>query len=221
MPSDSERGFLGELPSKNIDAEKGATSRAEAEVAERLALLERTAIEEKAREQAAAERAAAKGLGVDREKLFAEKVEPGKPAEPIPTHTLLGNPPVPGSPMAEALASVAEGAGQARFPGGGQLEPNRSVQAVPSIGRVVHYRSYGTPKGEYQSKPIAAVITEVEYYDAKQLTELLGRSEHDRVPTGRVGLFIMNPTGIFFRSLNEGGCTQGDGPGQWNWPPRV
>jgi hypothetical protein len=32
---------------------------------------------------------------------------------------------------------------------------------APSIGRVVHYHSYGTPGGEYLPEPRAAIITEV------------------------------------------------------------
>lgn len=32
---------------------------------------------------------------------------------------------------------------------------------APSVGRVVHYVSYGTPRGEYTSQCRAAIITEV------------------------------------------------------------
>ena len=68
----------------------------------------------------------------------------------------------------------------------------------PSVGRIVHYQSYGTPNGEFKSQPRAAVITEV-------------------VDDSTVHLCVLNPTGQFF-NLN---VKQGDGPGQWNWPPRV
>lgn len=34
----------------------------------------------------------------------------------------------------------------------------------PTVGRSVHYQSYGTPGGEYASKPIAAVITQVGHF---------------------------------------------------------
>lgn len=70
----------------------------------------------------------------------------------------------------------------------------------PSVGRMVHYRSYGTPGGEYTPQPRAAVITQVN-------------------DDGTVGLFIMNPTGVFFPTSvpysaePKSGC--------WNWPPRV
>lgn len=70
---------------------------------------------------------------------------------------------------------------------------------TPSIGRVVHYHSYGTPGGEYLPEPRAAVITEV---------------------TGEtVGLAVLNPTGQFF---NRGvPFSDEPKPGYWSWPPRV
>jgi hypothetical protein len=77
----------------------------------------------------------------------------------------------------------------------------------PSVGRVVHYRSYGTPGGEYPAVCRAADITEV-----------------DPADPNHVGLMVKNPTGLFFHSLAEGGChldeeaVQG---GTWHWPERV
>jgi hypothetical protein len=68
----------------------------------------------------------------------------------------------------------------------------------PSVGRVVHYQSYGTPNGEYKSLPRAAMITEVMDDDT-------------------VSLCVLNPTGMFFNQ----GVKYGDGPGQWSWPPKV
>jgi hypothetical protein len=73
-------------------------------------------------------------------------------------------------------------------------------EQVPSIGRVVHYHSYGTPKGEYLPKPIAAIITQVN-------------------DDGTVGLCIFNPTGLFFNTNVP--YDQSDTlPGHWSWPPR-
>jgi hypothetical protein len=69
---------------------------------------------------------------------------------------------------------------------------------IPSVGRIVHYQSYGTPGGEYKSVLRAAIITEV-------------------VDNETVHLCVLNPTGQFF-NLN---VKQGDGPGQWDWPLRV
>lgn len=89
---------------------------------------------------------------------------------------------------------------------------------VPSVGRVVHYVSYGSPvrpdgSQAFTSQCRAADITEVDPAD----------------PT-LVGLMVKNPTGLFFRSLADGGC-QYDEPytstvhplcgGTWHWPERV
>jgi hypothetical protein len=72
-----------------------------------------------------------------------------------------------------------------------------------TVGRIVHYQSYGTPGGEYTSQPRAAVITEV---DASGILDT-------------VGLCIMNPTGLFFsRGVPY---AETPTPGCWNWPPRT
>ena len=71
----------------------------------------------------------------------------------------------------------------------------------PSVGRVVHYRSHGSPDGQYKSLARAAIITEI-YGDSTA-----------------VGLCILNPTGMFFTSSVQ---FDPDGvPGTWRWPPRV
>lgn len=80
---------------------------------------------------------------------------------------------------------------------------------TPSVGRDVHYVSYGTPGGEFSSRCRAAKITEVNSEDPTQ-----------------VGLVALNPTGFFFHPL------AGDPPGPfqdedehkggtWHWPERV
>lgn len=72
----------------------------------------------------------------------------------------------------------------------------------PTVGQIVHYTSYGTPKGEYTAECRAAVVTETD-------------------PEGsyRVGLAVLNPTGAFFnRRVPIGG--HGDG-GTWHWPERA
>lgn len=74
----------------------------------------------------------------------------------------------------------------------------------PSIGRIVHYQSFGTPGKEYDSLPRAAVVTEVQAPD---------REDSD------VGLCILNPTGLFFtRGVKFSAEAK---PGCWTWPPRV
>ena len=75
------------------------------------------------------------------------------------------------------------------------------IQA-PTVGRIVHYQSYGTPGGEYLPAPRAAVVTEV---------GSLG------VPAP-VGLCILNPTGLFFNANVP--FSEEPKPGHWSWPPR-
>jgi hypothetical protein len=76
----------------------------------------------------------------------------------------------------------------------------------PSIGRIVHYVSYGTPGGEYGSECRAAVVTAVN-------------------PAGTVvpetaSLAVLNPAGMFFneRVQQDEGSHRG---GTWHWPERV
>jgi hypothetical protein len=82
----------------------------------------------------------------------------------------------------------------------------------PSVGRVVHYVSFGTPKREdgsqaYTSQCRKADVTEV-----------------DPADPWKVGLCVVNPTGLFFRPLSDGGCmndeTEHQG-GTWHWPERA
>lgn len=73
---------------------------------------------------------------------------------------------------------------------------------VPSIGRVVHYVSFGTPGGEYPSVCRAATITEVHH--------------NEQV----VGLAVLNPTGLFFNRHNEQD-EDGHAGGTWHWPERT
>lgn len=92
------------------------------------------------------------------------------------------------------------------------VRPARGGTPAPSVGRVVHYVSYGTPKGEFSSMCRAALITEVDEAD-------------------RVGLAVLNPTGLFFHPIahENGPCRyddsleNGEHPagGTWHWPERV
>lgn len=81
----------------------------------------------------------------------------------------------------------------------------------PSVGRIVHYVSHGTPPREdgtqaYTSQCRAAIITEVSGEG----------TEHGPC----VGLAVLNPTGMFF---NPRVCQdeQGHTGGTWHWPERV
>lgn len=78
------------------------------------------------------------------------------------------------------------------------------MSQAPSIGRIVHYHSYGTPGGEYLSEPRAAVITAV------GATDDGGWS---------ASLAVLNPTGMFFNEDVPHNATPK--PGHWSWPPRV
>lgn len=108
----------------------------------------------------------------------------------------------------------------------------------PTVGRIVHYQSYGTPGGEYLPEPRAAIITEVKrVVDGERLDEMYPTAvERDRaltwyddgprredggeIPmTWSVGLCVLNPTGQFFnRDVPYADIPT---PGHWNWPPRT
>lgn len=77
---------------------------------------------------------------------------------------------------------------------------------IPTVGRIVHYQSFGTPGGEYSSQPRAAVITQV------------GAFDHG-FGGNAVGLCILNPTGQFFNPSVP--FSETPKPGHWNWPPRA
>lgn len=67
---------------------------------------------------------------------------------------------------------------------------------IPTVGRVVYYKSYGTPGGEYGSEDRASIITKV----------------HNETC---IDLCVFNPTGLFFNTS----VSQGDKGGQWDWMP--
>lgn len=80
----------------------------------------------------------------------------------------------------------------------------------PTLGRIVHYVSFGTPNGEYQPEHRAAVITKVIEKDDNG-NDLQGKA---------VALCVMNPTGLFFNEvvLQDEEDKKG---GTWHWPERV
>lgn len=68
----------------------------------------------------------------------------------------------------------------------------------PTVGRIVHYVSFGTPGGEYTSQCRAAIIAEVGEADTS--------------------LVVLNPTGLFFnRCLHD----EDKSGGTWHWPERT
>lgn len=96
---------------------------------------------------------------------------------------------------------------------------------VPSIGRMVHYQSYGTPGGEYLPEPRAAIITAVHSgSDSEASVAHTGEVELHFLAVPRVSLAVLNPTGLHFNQGPNGeGIPYADTPtpGHWNWPPRV
>lgn len=78
----------------------------------------------------------------------------------------------------------------------------------PTVGRIVHYHSFGTPGGEYLPEPRAAIVTQV--HDNSTVPE-------HGVPY--VGLAVLNPTGMFFNEVVP--FAQTPTPGHWGWPPRA
>lgn len=67
---------------------------------------------------------------------------------------------------------------------------------TPTVGRIVYYKSFGTPGGEFPSVDRAAIVTQV----------------HNATC---IDLCVLNPTGMYF-SQN---VFQGPDPGQWDWMP--
>lgn len=82
----------------------------------------------------------------------------------------------------------------------------------PTVGRIVHYVSYGTPGGEYGKECRAAVVTQV----AGHAVDLATMAESDMWV---VGLCVLNPTGQFFNpSIVQ--MENGRDGGTWHWPER-
>ena len=71
----------------------------------------------------------------------------------------------------------------------------------PGVASIVHYRSYGTPGGDYTAECRAALVTEVKY-----VSNLVF-----------VGLGVINPTGMFFK-VNIPYDKNGEAGGSWHWP---
>lgn len=82
----------------------------------------------------------------------------------------------------------------------------------PSIGRIVHYVSYGTPGGEYKKECRAAVITQVGGTQQSQI---------DGAVVDTIGLAVLNPAGMFFQPAIEQAEDAEPKGGTWHWPERV
>lgn len=77
-----------------------------------------------------------------------------------------------------------------------------------TVGRMVHYVAYGTPKGEFPAGVCrAAVVTEIE----NQVVP----SDHQPA----VAVCVINPSGLFF---NRGiPYDEAKAPGSWHWAERA
>lgn len=142
---------------------------------------------------------------------------------------------------------MAEETTRIPIPGGGELEvPTEIADQVqfikfepqpPTVGRVVHYVSYGTPGGEYTSECRAAMVTEVGGWAT--LEEIPAVQDPDGSPARRtlvqefdpmrMTLHVMNPTGTFDNVAcpHDPGSRSAAGEplrypgGSWHWPERV
>lgn len=93
-------------------------------------------------------------------------------------------------------------------------QPIGDLMILPSVGRVVHYRSRGSADGRYEPECRAAIVTAVGDYPE-------GISDADRpniaVP---VSLCVLNPYGMFF-DQDVMQSEIGREGGTWHWPERV
>lgn len=94
---------------------------------------------------------------------------------------------------------------------------------TPSVGRMVHYVSYGTPNGEYKSVCRAAVITEVaasDRYTVRNANNEVVVNTYTDPGTEDVSLCVLNPEGFFFnRDVRRD--EDGKPDGTWHEPERV
>lgn len=72
---------------------------------------------------------------------------------------------------------------------------------LPTIGQMVHYVSYGSADGRYESKCRPAFVTEV---------------HPDYVDGPMIGLMTVNPSGIFFDQVVRHSESEHTG-GTWHW----
>ena len=89
---------------------------------------------------------------------------------------------------------------------------------VPSVGRIVHYVSYGTPNGEHAMCCRAAIITEVPHYLS---TEPLDGCPNGTNVVTQASLAVFNPEGLFLKlgATQAGTCAlEADQGGTWHWP---
>ncbi|WP_280420645.1 hypothetical protein [Nocardia carnea] len=79
----------------------------------------------------------------------------------------------------------------------------------PSVGRIVHFQTYGTPGGEHQPETLAAIVTKVKNCDPE-----LGKPD---CPHATLHVFYPNGTS----DKADVPYSEDPKPGHWSWPPRV
>ncbi|HET9889668.1 MAG TPA: hypothetical protein VFQ42_04130 [Mycobacterium sp.] len=100
------------------------------------------------------------------------------------------------------------------------------ITQQPSVGRVVHYVSHGTPvrpdgSQAYTKECRAAIITAVE--PGQPFVKWAGTEPQDAGPEhdAQVSLCVLNPAGMFFREGPVPYDEDGRAGGSWHWPERV
>jgi hypothetical protein len=89
----------------------------------------------------------------------------------------------------------------------------------PTVGRIVHYVSYGTPGGEYGQECRAAVVTAVGRGAEEKTRDIEATNGGDMAQ--EVDLCVLNPEGMFFnRDVKQYEPVKTVG-GTWHWPERA
>ncbi len=107
---------------------------------------------------------------------------------------------------------------------------------APTVGRIVHYTSFGTPGGEYTKQCRAAIVTEVGAWLTVETTKAASYSTSEGRPIrtleqwfydDALALMVCNPTGLFLNGAGSVACkhdepADGHAPagGTWHWPER-
>lgn len=90
------------------------------------------------------------------------------------------------------------------------------MNQIPSVGRVVHYTSYGTPGGEFGQQCRAAIVADVYFADNPHSDPEV---HTDAEGSEWVALAVLNPKGVFFNDACHDELTKQGGT--WHWPERV
>jgi len=80
------------------------------------------------------------------------------------------------------------------------MPPNSTI--IPTVGRIVYYRSRGSADGVFPPTDRAAIVTDV-------------RGTNGEGDPLKVRLTVFNPEGLFFTQWID----QGQEGGQWDWMP--